>query len=144
MKAFINGRKLFGTPFYPLIGREAVSLCYLEFSFFSCFLIEFHCHWGFYRWQSERVQNLRCRFPHPKNTEKTGPKYCGSCPDSAVTGAHRAGLQRCFPLLTWLYLSHTVVWVHSAIACFLLVRRPEEVSVLEEKTFKRGKKNWSE
>jgi len=23
MKAFINGRKLFGTPFYPLIGREA-------------------------------------------------------------------------------------------------------------------------
>uniref|UniRef100_A0A2K5C039 RNA uridylyltransferase n=1 Tax=Aotus nancymaae TaxID=37293 RepID=A0A2K5C039_AOTNA len=24
MKAFINGRKLFGTPFYPLIGREAV------------------------------------------------------------------------------------------------------------------------
>ncbi|KAF7460196.1 Hypothetical predicted protein [Marmota monax] len=25
MKAFINGRKLFGTPFYPLIGREAVS-----------------------------------------------------------------------------------------------------------------------
>lgn len=30
MKAFINGRKLFGTPFYPLIGREAVSLCNLN------------------------------------------------------------------------------------------------------------------
>uniref|UniRef100_A0A8C8R7J3 Terminal uridylyl transferase 4 n=1 Tax=Pelusios castaneus TaxID=367368 RepID=A0A8C8R7J3_9SAUR len=28
MKAFINGRKLFGTPFYPILGREAVSsLC---------------------------------------------------------------------------------------------------------------------
>uniref|UniRef100_A0A8C5U3J1 Terminal uridylyl transferase 4 n=1 Tax=Malurus cyaneus samueli TaxID=2593467 RepID=A0A8C5U3J1_9PASS len=25
MKAFINGRKLFGTPFYPALGREAVS-----------------------------------------------------------------------------------------------------------------------
>uniref|UniRef100_A0A672U9C7 Terminal uridylyl transferase 4 n=1 Tax=Strigops habroptila TaxID=2489341 RepID=A0A672U9C7_STRHB len=25
MKAFINGRKLFGTPFYPTVGREAVS-----------------------------------------------------------------------------------------------------------------------
>uniref|UniRef100_A0A2K5JA75 CCHC-type domain-containing protein n=1 Tax=Colobus angolensis palliatus TaxID=336983 RepID=A0A2K5JA75_COLAP len=30
MKAFINGRKLFGTPFYPLIGREAVSLHYMN------------------------------------------------------------------------------------------------------------------
>uniref|UniRef100_A0A8D2M9J4 Terminal uridylyl transferase 4 n=1 Tax=Zonotrichia albicollis TaxID=44394 RepID=A0A8D2M9J4_ZONAL len=26
MKAFINGRKLFGTPFYPAVGREAVKL----------------------------------------------------------------------------------------------------------------------
>lgn len=25
MKALINGRKLFGTPFYPIVGREAVS-----------------------------------------------------------------------------------------------------------------------
>uniref|UniRef100_A0A8C4UGL2 Terminal uridylyl transferase 4 n=1 Tax=Falco tinnunculus TaxID=100819 RepID=A0A8C4UGL2_FALTI len=35
MKAFINGRKLFGTPFYPTVGREAVSF----HSFLLCFLL---------------------------------------------------------------------------------------------------------
>uniref|UniRef100_A0A8B9TM68 Terminal uridylyl transferase 4 n=1 Tax=Anas platyrhynchos TaxID=8839 RepID=A0A8B9TM68_ANAPL len=30
MKAFINGRKLFGTPFYPTVGREAVSFHILQ------------------------------------------------------------------------------------------------------------------
>uniref|UniRef100_A0A8C0B2Q5 Terminal uridylyl transferase 4 n=1 Tax=Buteo japonicus TaxID=224669 RepID=A0A8C0B2Q5_9AVES len=29
MKAFINGRKLFGTPFYPTVGREAVRFVFL-------------------------------------------------------------------------------------------------------------------
>jgi hypothetical protein len=35
MKAFINGRKLFGTPFYPLSGTEAVGQLNLKSDFYS-------------------------------------------------------------------------------------------------------------
>uniref|UniRef100_A0A8B9PJX0 Terminal uridylyl transferase 4 n=1 Tax=Apteryx owenii TaxID=8824 RepID=A0A8B9PJX0_APTOW len=38
MKAFINGRKLFGTPFHPTVGREAVSFCSFVVKLLACIL----------------------------------------------------------------------------------------------------------